>query len=129
MNMNRYGVFISYFFLVLGLYYLTKERVNALGEGMIFNSCEECRRAYYVGFVSLHAKVKVRMNPVDSESDIADQIVETTVGRIIFWDIIPSGIPFSMTPRVRPAHAVDRCRPRFQRVLRAGRRHNWRSAS
>ena len=93
--------------VVLGLYYLTKERVNVLGEGMIFNSCDECRRAYYVGFVSLHAKVKVRMNPDDSESTVADQIIETTVGRIIFWDIIPSGIPFSMINKVMKSSDVS----------------------
>ncbi|MEC8882559.1 MAG: DNA-directed RNA polymerase subunit beta' [Pseudomonadota bacterium] len=93
--------------VVLGLYYLTKERVNALGEGMTFNSCEECRRAYYVGFVSLHAKVKVRMNPDDSESGVADQIVETTVGRIIFWEIIPSGIQFSLINKVMKSSDVS----------------------
>ena len=93
--------------VVLGLYYLTKERVNALGEGMVFNNCDECRRAYYVGFVSLHAKVKVRMNPDDSESDLNAELVETTPGRIIFWDIIPSGISFSLVNKVMKSGDVS----------------------
>ena len=93
--------------VVLGLYYLTKERVNALGEGMVFNNCDECRRAYYVGFVSLHAKVKVRMNPNDSASSVDQKLVETTVGRIIFWDIIPSGIDFSMINKVMKSSDVS----------------------
>ncbi len=93
--------------VVLGLYYLTKERVNALGEGMVFNNCDECRRAYYVGFISLHAKVKVRMNPDDSNSTVNESLVETTAGRIIFWDIIPSGIAFDMINRVMKSGDVS----------------------
>ena len=93
--------------VVLGLYYLTKSRINVLGEGMVFNSCDECRRAYYVGFVSLHATVKVRMNPIDSKSTENQELVETTAGRIIFWDIIPSGIEFSMINKVMKSSDVS----------------------
>ncbi len=93
--------------VVLGLYYLTKERVNALGEGLVFNNSAECLRAYYVGFVSLHAKVKVRMNPNDSKSDLTDELVETTPGRMIFWNIIPSGLPFSMINKVMKSGDVS----------------------
>ena len=47
--------------VVLGLYYLTRERINAKGEGMIFTDVEEVHRAYENGVVDIHAKVKVRI--------------------------------------------------------------------
>ena len=82
--------------VVLGLYYLTKHRLNVKGEESVFANVEECRRAYYAGNVDLHAQVRVRLNPQDSRSHDDMQWVDTTVGRVIFWEIIPSGIDFSL---------------------------------
>ena len=82
--------------VVLGLYYLTKHRVNVQGEESIFAGVEECRRAYYSGNINLHAQIRVRLNPQDSKSREDMQWVDTTVGRVIFWEIIPSGIDFSL---------------------------------
>lgn len=73
--------------MVLGIYYLMKERKGAKGEGKIFADPEDVRIAYDAGIVSEHAKVKVRMN---------GEFVETTTGRIIFGEILPDGILFSM---------------------------------
>jgi DNA-directed RNA polymerase subunit beta' len=73
--------------MVLGIYYLMKERKGAKGEGKIFADPEDVRIAYDAGIVSEHAKVKVRMN---------GEFVETTTGRIIFGEILPDGISFSM---------------------------------
>jgi len=66
--------------IVLGLYYLTKVRAGAKGEGKIFGSIEEVQIAYNSKVVDLHAKVKVK---IDKE------FVETTVGRVIYNEIIP----------------------------------------
>jgi len=66
--------------IVLGLYYMTRKVVGSKGENTIFSSVEEVRIAYDDGSVSLHAAIKVRMN---------GKKVETTVGRVILWEIIP----------------------------------------
>lgn len=72
--------------MVLGIYYLTKEKKGAKGEGRIFSDPEEVRIAYDSGSLDEHARIKVRMN---------EQMIETTCGRIIFSEIVPEGIPFS----------------------------------
>ncbi len=73
--------------MVLGIYYLTKQKSGAKGEGKIFSDPEDVRAAYDAGLVDVHALIKVR---IDKE------IVETTVGRVIFNEIVPKDIPFSM---------------------------------
>lgn len=72
--------------MVLGIYYLTKERKGAKGEGKIFADPEEVRIAYDSGNLEEHARIKVRID---------GQFVETTCGRVIFREIVPEGIPFS----------------------------------
>jgi len=85
--------------IVLGLYYMTRERVNAKGEGMSFQDVAECQRAYESGVADLHAKVTVRiMDSVENESGrwIRQSVrVETTVGRAIVSDILPDGMEFA----------------------------------
>ncbi len=73
--------------MVLGIYYLMKEKQNALGEGKVFGDPEDVRIAYDAGQLSEHAKIKVRMN---------GDFVDTTAGRMIFYEIVPEKIPFSM---------------------------------
>jgi len=73
--------------MVLGIYYLTKERKGARGEGKAFSSPEEVRIAYDAGLVEEHASIRVRMNGT---------MVDTTVGRILFSEILPREIPFEM---------------------------------
>jgi len=77
--------------IVLGLYYLTRERPLAKGEGMIFSNPEEVRIAYDARFVDLHARIRVR---------IKGELTETTVGRIVLKEIVPEEIPFSLINRV-----------------------------
>ncbi|MFO7560410.1 MAG: DNA-directed RNA polymerase subunit beta' [Desulfobacterales bacterium] len=67
--------------IVLGIYYLTTAVAGSKGEGMIFANTDEVRSAYDSGSVDLHAKIVVRMN---------GKRVETTVGRILLWEIIPN---------------------------------------
>ena len=76
--------------MVLGIYYLTKGKKGAKGEGRVFSGPEEVRIAYDAGIVDEHAGVKVRMN---------GSFVDTTTGRIILGEILPEGIPFSMINR------------------------------
>ncbi len=81
--------------IVLGIYYLTRERPFARGEGGVFSSPKEVRVAYDSGEVDLHALIKVRMNG-GGES----RMVDTTVGRVILYEIVPPEIPFEAVNRV-----------------------------
>ena len=77
--------------MVLGCYWLTKERPGAKGEGKVFASSEEVRMAYDAGEVEEHAKIKVR---------IEGNLVATTVGRVILGEILPATTPFSVANQV-----------------------------
>lgn len=72
--------------MVLGLYYLTKSRSGLRGEGMRFSSPAEVRQAYDQGEVKIHARIRVRVSD--------GQIVDTTVGRVLFNEVVPEGVPF-----------------------------------
>jgi DNA-directed RNA polymerase beta' subunit len=73
--------------MVLGIYYLMKERRRGKGDGKIFADPEDVRIAYDAGFIDEHANIKAR---------IEGEFIETTTGRVIFSEILPKGIPFSM---------------------------------
>lgn len=75
--------------MVLGLYYITKPRKGAKGEGLIFYSPEEVIIAYNEKAVDLHAVVKVKLNTLNEEGEKITQIIETTVGRVIFNQHVP----------------------------------------
>ncbi|UCF73923.1 MAG: DNA-directed RNA polymerase subunit beta' [Deltaproteobacteria bacterium] len=77
--------------IVLGIYYMTKERPFCKGEDTIFANVEEVRMAYDAGELALHASIRVRIN---------GQIVRTTTGRVILYEIFPKGLPFEMVNRV-----------------------------
>ncbi|MDD5475661.1 MAG: DNA-directed RNA polymerase subunit beta', partial [Syntrophales bacterium] len=77
--------------IVLGVYYLTRSGRFLQGEGMIFSDPEEVRCAYDAGQAALHAQVKVRMN---------GKIVDTTVGRVLLYEIVPREIPFDFVNKV-----------------------------
>ena len=72
--------------MVLGLYYLTKMKPGQRGEGKRFSSVVEVRQAYDQGHVDLHARVAVRMRP--------GEIVDTTVGRVLFNEVVPEKVGF-----------------------------------
>ena len=85
--------------VVLGVYWMTRERVNELGEGMIFSDVEEVNRAYTASKVGLQAKIKLRVTEKsrdqEGEWQQASKIYETTVGRALIFEIVPDGIPYS----------------------------------
>ena len=82
--------------IVLGIYYMSREKPNAKGEGMIFSDVEEVHRAYQEKIVDLQAKVRVRIKIKDDSSDESiTKIVETTAGRSVLAELLPKEIPFS----------------------------------
>ncbi|QBQ54654.1 DNA-directed RNA polymerase subunit beta' [Nitrosococcus wardiae] len=89
--------------VVLGLYYMTCERVNAKGEGMLFADVNEVRRAYETAVVDLHAKVSVRITETDlskpEDERETTRIVNTTVGRALLSELLPPGLPFELVDR------------------------------
>jgi DNA-directed RNA polymerase subunit beta' len=80
--------------MVLGLYYMTKPRPGARGEGMIFYSTEEVVIAHNEGVIDLHAIVKVKVEDVDENGEMFKHIIETTVGRIIFNQSVPKTVGY-----------------------------------
>jgi DNA-directed RNA polymerase subunit beta' len=97
--------------VVLGLYYMTRERINAKGEGMVFSDTREVLRAYDSGVVALQAKVKVRITEkvINDDGDMESKrsIVDTTVGRALLMDILPDGMPFEMLQRQLGKKAIS----------------------
>ncbi len=83
--------------IVLGLYFMTRERVGVPGEGRVFANFDEVRIAYDQGEVALQARIKVR---VPREAGGTGQLVETTVGRVLLYEIVPREIPFAEVNKV-----------------------------
>ena len=81
--------------VVLGIYYMTREKINALGEGTCFVSIDEAERSYYLGCVDLHARVKLRIKKL-VDGNYVSSIVDTTVGRILLFRILPDGLSFDL---------------------------------
>ena len=80
--------------MVLGIYYLTQERPGAKGEGKIFKSVNEAILAYENGAVTLHSRIKVRMTKTMPDGKEITGVVESTLGRFIFNEIIPQDLGF-----------------------------------
>ncbi len=88
--------------MVLGLYYLTKERtsteeVKVKGEGRRFYSAEEVMIAYNEGQVDLHAKIQVRAIVENEEGEFKPTRIDTTVGRVLFNQAVPKEVPYINT--------------------------------
>src|SRR5205814_7104083 len=86
--------------IVLGLYYATRDRVNARGEGSFFTDIAEVSRAYESGGVELHARITVRIRELLKADDgtITENIkrYDTTVGRALLSEILPAGLSFAL---------------------------------
>ncbi|MEW5757761.1 MAG: DNA-directed RNA polymerase subunit beta' [Pseudomonadota bacterium] len=98
--------------IVLGLYYMSRERINDKGEGMVFVDIDEVHRAYETRQVSLHARVKVRISDtqIDAEGNKTKRtrLVDTTVGRALLSRILPEGLPFDLINQVLGKKAISR---------------------
>ena len=75
--------------IVLGLYYITIEKENEPGEGMIFSNLDEIQHALSAGVVTLHTKIKARWNTVDADGEPIVQLVDCTPGRMMVGDLLP----------------------------------------
>ena len=80
--------------MVLGLYYITKLRPGAKGEGLVFYGPEEAEIAYNEGKVTLHSKVKVMVKDLDENGNIVDVLRETSVGRVLVNEIVPAEVGY-----------------------------------
>ena len=88
--------------VVLGLYYMTRERINARGEGMAFADIGEVHRAYETGVVDLHAKIRVRIEDMHGAS-----MVDTTTGRALLYEIVPPELPFGLVNQPMGRKAIS----------------------
>jgi DNA-directed RNA polymerase subunit beta' len=87
--------------VILGLYYMTRDKINQKGEGMVFTSPSEVLNAYEAGYTTLHAKIKLRIQDYSKNDSgkfepSSTRIVDTTVGRAIFSRILPNGLSFDL---------------------------------
>ena len=87
--------------MVLGNYYLTLERPGAVGEGMIFKDADEARMAYQNGYIHLHTRVGIMAKSFENPTFTEEQnkkLLITTIGKVIFNDILPEGFPYLNEP-------------------------------
>ena len=98
--------------VVLGIYWMTRDRINAPGEGMVFADEKEVSRAYAGGAVDLQARIKVRLQQhvIDEDGNMTEHngIVDTTVGRVLLWQIVPKGLPFELINKPMVKKAISR---------------------
>ena len=98
--------------IVLGLYYMTRERINVKGEGKYFDGVDDVERAMNAGAVNIHAKVKVRITDFvrpseDAELEERTATYDTTAGRALLSAILPKGMAFDAINRVMKKKVVS----------------------
>jgi DNA-directed RNA polymerase subunit beta' len=88
--------------IVLGLYYVSQERDNEPGQGMVFNDIGEIEHALFSGAVTLHAKIEARYKTVDQDGNPVTRRVKTTPGRLMIAELLPRSpkIPFELANRL-----------------------------
>lgn len=107
--------------VVLGLYYMTREKINAKGEGMAFKNAKEAEKAYRNKDAELHARVKVRITETLTDEEgvttTTTKLYDTTVGRAILSLILPTGMPFDMINQTMGKKQIGRLLNRSYRDL------------
>jgi DNA-directed RNA polymerase subunit beta' len=93
--------------VVLGLYYMTRGRVNAKGAGMLFADIAEVHRAYENRVVELQAAIKLRIKQQNGDGQTVARVVDTTVGRALLSDILPKGLSFELINRPMNKRAIS----------------------
>nr|MBL8454767.1 DNA-directed RNA polymerase subunit beta' [Zoogloeaceae bacterium] len=98
--------------IVLGLYYATREAVNAPGEGMSFMDVSEAKRAYDAGVLALHARVSIRLKTVEfgPDGEKVEKLARysTTAGRAMLSEILPPGLPFAVIDKPLKKKEISR---------------------
>ncbi len=109
--------------MVLGIYYLSYDAEDMLGQGSIYASPEECMLALDAKVVDMHAKIKCRMDYVGDDGKLHHGIVDTTPGRLIISDILPrkdgkliEGVPFSLVNRLMKKKQISQIIDEVYRV-------------
>jgi DNA-directed RNA polymerase subunit beta' len=97
--------------VVLGLYYMTRERVNAQGEGMVFSDVAEVHRAYESRNIHLQSRIRVRIKQsiLNDAGDMQEStsVLETTAGRALLSEILPEGLPYELVNRPMTKKAIS----------------------
>jgi DNA-directed RNA polymerase subunit beta' len=97
--------------VVLGLYWMTRDRINAKGEGMMLADLDEVTRAYQSGAAHLQAKVKVRIKEtsidINGGSETLTRVVDTTIGRALLFRIVPDGLSFDLVNQPMKKKAIS----------------------
>ena len=98
--------------IILGLYYMTRDKINVQGEGMAFADAKEVLRAYHNKVVQLQARIKCRVSEFRRDEDgnrvETRTLVDTTVGRAILSEMLPEGLPFSLINKTLDKKAVSK---------------------
>ena len=109
--------------MVLGIYYLSYDADDMLGQGSVYASPEECMLALNAKVVDMHAKIKCRMDYVGDDGILHHGIVDTTPGRLIISDILPrkdgkliEGVPFSLVNRLMKKKQISQIIDEVYRV-------------
>ncbi len=109
--------------MVLGIYYLSYDAEDMLGQGSVYASPEECMLALNAKVVDMHAKIKCRMDYVGDDGKLHHGIVDTTPGRLIISDILPrkdgkliEGVPFSLVNRLMKKKQISQIIDEVYRV-------------
>ena len=109
--------------MVLGIYYLSYDADDMLGQGSVYASPEECMLALNAKVVDMHAKIKCRMDYVGDDGKLHHGIVDTTPGRLIISDILPrkdgkliEGVPFSLVNRLMKKKQISQIIDEVYRV-------------
>ena len=107
--------------VVLGLYYMTRSKINGKGEGMIFTDIDEARRAYENHIVELQTKAKVRVSISEKNEsgdyELKNKLVETTIGRALLSTLLPEGLSFELVNRNMTKKAISELVNSCYRIL------------
>jgi DNA-directed RNA polymerase subunit beta' len=97
--------------VVLGLYYMTRHRIGAKGEGMVLANSAEVHRAHRTGQASLNARVKVRITELvpDEQGNLHEEqsLVDTTIGRALLYDVVPKQLPFGLVNKAMDKKSIS----------------------
>jgi DNA-directed RNA polymerase subunit beta' len=94
--------------VVLGLYWMSRDRVNATGEGLVCSDVAEVHRAYENRQLDLQARIKLRLNDYTESGEPITHLVETTTGRALLSEILPPGIPFEVINKTLTKKEIGR---------------------
>ena len=107
--------------VVLGLYYMSRSKIDGKGEGIIFSDVDEARRAYENNIVELQTKAKVRVSLQETDAEgnqqLTTKVVNTTVGRAILSTILPDGLSYELINRDMTKKAISNLVNSCYRVL------------